>query len=85
MDLESEKFLKGDKMGWDKLADLGAGLFKRFWSKEAKEESRDNEITKLEKEQLEKSKNNPDGKHDKRLSVISERLSRLYEDSKNAR
>jgi len=72
-------------MGWDKLADLGAGLFKRFWSKEAKEEGRDNEIEKLKDEQLRLAKNNPNGKYDKRLERIAIRLARLYKDAQNAR
>ena len=72
-------------MGLEKLADLGAGIFKRWFSKEATEESRANEIEKLEKEQKELSNNNPNGIHDKRLRFISGRLSYLSKQAKNAR
>ena len=65
--------------------DLGAGIFKRFFSKEAKQEGRANEIEKLEKEQLELSKKNFDGKYNIRLLHISNRLSILSREAKNAR
>ena len=72
-------------MGWEHIPELLAGLFKRFWSKEAKEESRDNEIDKLKKKQLELAKNNTDGRYDSRLESIARRLSRLHKNAQNSR
>ena len=42
-------------------------------------------IESLEKEQVELSKNNPDGKNNNRLKYISSRLNYLYKQAKNAR
>ena len=72
-------------MGWDKLADLGFGVFKRWFSKEAKEESRANEIEKLEDEQKDLAKNNTNGRYDKRLSWIADKLQELGREAKNTR
>lgn len=72
-------------MGWDKIADLASGIFNRWFSKESKEEARDNEIGKLEKEQLRLSKDNLGGKYDGRLDFIAKRLSKLNEEARNAR
>ena len=72
-------------MGWDKLADLGSGIFKRWFSKEAKDSGRANEIEKLEDEQKDLAKNNINGRYDKRLSWIANRLQELGREAKNTR
>jgi hypothetical protein len=72
-------------MGFDKLADLGAGIFNRWFSKEAKQEGRANELEDLQREQKDLAKNNPDGKHNKRLDYIAKRLRILQQNAKNSR
>ena len=67
--------------GWSAIADLAFGIFKRFFSKEAKEEGRTNEIEKLEREQKNLAIHNVDGRNDKRLTAIAARLQTLYQNS----
>ena len=72
-------------MGIGSVLDLANGVFKRFFSKEAKDENRANEIEQLEKEQLEYSKKNAGGIYNARLNFISRRLSELNREAKNNR
>jgi hypothetical protein len=72
-------------MGWEKLADLGSGIFNRWFSKEAKQGSNANETERLEKEQKDLAKNNTNGRYDKRLKWISDRLLVLGREAKNSR
>ena len=72
-------------MGYEKLADLASGVFKRWFSKEAKDSGRANEIEKLEREQKDLAKNNTDGRYNARLTYISDRLSDLQREAKNTR
>jgi hypothetical protein len=72
-------------MGLEKLADLGAGIFNRWFSKEAKQGSNANETERLEKEQKDLAKNNTNGRYDKRLSWIADRLLQLGREAKNTR
>jgi hypothetical protein len=72
-------------MGIGSVFDLGAGIFKRFFSKEAKQENRANEIEYLQREQKELSKNNVNGIHNKRLDYIASRLRICEQEAKNTR
>ena len=72
-------------MGLEKLADLGAGIFNRWFSKEAKQGSNANEAEKLEKEQKDLAKNNTNGRYDKRIKWIADRLQELGREAKNTR
>jgi len=72
-------------MGYGKAFDLLSGMWNKWWSKEASQAGRANKIEKLEREQKTLSNNNPDGKHNRRLSAIARQLSGLYQKAKNSR
>lgn len=72
-------------MGYEAIADIAKGIWERWFSKPAKQESRANEIDRLEREQKDLATNNPGGRNDKRLAVISARLLKLNTEAKNTR
>jgi isocitrate dehydrogenase len=67
------------------VLELANGVFKKWFSKEATQEQRDNKIGELEREQIELSKKNDNGRYNTRLSYIAHELRILSEKAKNSR
>jgi hypothetical protein len=70
-------------MGLDKLADLAAGIWERFFSKESIKEKRRNQIEKLEAERAKLMQETWNTSKGARIAVINIKLGELYKHAKN--
>lgn len=65
--------------------DILDGIFRRWFSKEARDEARDNDIDELQKKQANLAIHNVDGRFDNELKRISTKLSKLQRQAQNTR